>query len=355
MFYAIDFILRANLCNGKISKGMFRKNKNIKLFFKFILVPLLAMWLFYSLYRQIRNQPDLSGSWQLIKNAPFGQQAWKFGLAFILIFANWGIEAVKWRLLMLPLERISFIRAFKSVLSGVTLSVNTPNRLGEYGGRVLYISAGKRLKSIPLSVAGSISQLTVTTCMGSIASFYILLKILGPEQGMLGISHTWLGGLAIISVFASCSLIIFFLKIPFIIKLTKTMWIGKKISPYTSALGQVRIKLLLTLLLLSLFRYFIFIFQYLLLLQTMNVGIRWQWSVALIALLFFLLAIVPSFAIADLGIRGQLGIALFGIYSNNTLGIIGATFGIWVLNLFIPALAGSIMILSIKFFKEKKI
>ncbi len=37
----------------------------------------------------------------------------------------------------------------------------------------------------------------------------------------------------------------------------------------------------------------------------------------------------------------------------NTVGILGTTFGIWFINLFVPAVAGSILILGIRFFKEK--
>jgi len=69
--------------------------------------------------------------------------------------------------------------------------------------------------------------------------------------------------------------------------------------------------------------------------------------------LFLVLAIVPSFAIADLGIRGKFSTGLLSMYSLNTVGILGTTFGIWFVNLFVPALAGSIMILGIRFFKEK--
>jgi hypothetical protein len=62
---------------------------------------------------------------------------------------------------------------------------------------------------------------------------------------------------------------------------------------------------------------------------------------------------VPSFAIADLGIRGKISTEILSFYSANILGIIGTTFGIWFLNLFIPALLGSLLILSIKIFKDK--
>jgi len=72
----------------------------------------------------------------------------------------------------------------------------------------------------------------------------------------------------------------------------------------------------------------------------------------LITVMFWILAIIPSFAIADLGIRGTVAKTLFS-YSINTVGILTATFGIWFVNLFIPALMGSLLILGIKIKKEK--
>jgi len=83
------------------------------------------------------------------------------------------------------------------------------------------------------------------------------------------------------------------------------------------------------------------------------VAIFWVDSFWIISILFLVLAIVPSFAIADLGIRGKFSTELLSVYSVNTVGILGTTFGIWIINLFVPAVAGSILILGVKFFKDK--
>jgi hypothetical protein len=131
-------------------------NKSIKIIINWVIGPILAVWLFYSLYQQIKGQDGLSGALQLIKEAPFGEQAWKFWLVIALTFVNWGIESRKWQLLMRLLQPMSFLTAVKSVLCGVTLSLNTPNRIGEYGGRVLFVEEGKRIQSVSLSIAGSI-------------------------------------------------------------------------------------------------------------------------------------------------------------------------------------------------------
>lgn len=331
-----------------------RLNKNIKLLFKYILAPVVAAWLFYSLYRQIRIQPHLAESWLLIKNLPLGQNGWMLWLTVLLVFVNWGIEATKWKYLMRPLERMSFSRAFKSVLSGITLSINTPNRIGEYGGRMLYVGEGNRLKSISLSIVGSISQLIITLLMGCTGLIYLLTFISPNQQDIMGLSWFWVRVMLAITSLVTIFLVLFFFKMPVLIRILERLPAISKIVPYIRALEYFDIKLLLSLLFLSFVRYIIFILQYLLLWKALDVNINFPIGMWLIAVLFLVLAIVPSFAIADLGIRGQFSVALLGVYSDNTIGIITTTFGIWILNLFIPALAGSILILSIKFFKEKK-
>ncbi len=69
--------------------------------------------------------------------------------------------------------------------------------------------------------------------------------------------------------------------------------------------------------------------------------------------LFLVLAIVPTIPIADLGIRGEVCIQLFGLLSSNTAGIAFTAATIWIVNLIIPALAGSLFILGIKLFRNK--
>ena len=329
------------------------RNKNIKIIFKYILAPLLAIWLFYSLYQQIKLQPHLHESIVLIKEAPFGNQSWKFWIVVILAFFNWGLEARKWQLLLKPLQQMNFYRAYKSVLSGLALSLNTPNRMGEYGGRILYVKEGSRLKAISLSIAGSISQLIVTLILGCCGLIYLLYFQTAHSGPLMGLSVFWIQILLLISAIVTAILILFFFRLSWLIKLIEKIPASKKFIQYINVLEQFTAKLLLSLLWLSFFRYLVFVLQYILLLQVLHVEIFWVNSFWIISILFLVLAIVPSFAIADLGIRGKFSLELLSVYSINTLGILGTTFGIWFINLFIPALAGSILILGIKIFKEK--
>ena len=336
---------------------MIRSHKNIKIFFNYILGPLLAGWLFYSLFKQVKDQPHLKESISLIKEAPFGELAWKFWMVILLVFGNWGIEARKWQLLLRGLQTISLWEAFKGVLSGLTLSLNMPNRIGEYGGRVLYLKEANRISAISLSIAGSISQLIITLLVGC-GGLIFLIHEQDAQNQLSYLSVFWLKLFSlkiflVVSSLATIFLILFFFKLSWITKMLEQIPKLNKFTIHIKILEQFTAKVLLRLISLSFFRYLIFVLQYILLLQVLRVNIAWQESFWLISVLFLVLAIVPSFAIADLGIRGKFSIELLNIYSANTIGIIGTTFGIWLINLFIPAIFGSLFILSTRIFKER--
>jgi hypothetical protein len=327
-------------------------NKSIKIIINWVIGPVLAAWLFYSLYQQIKGQEGLSAALQLIKEAPFGEQAWKFWLVIALAFVNWGIESRKWQLLMKLLQPMRFSTAVKSVLCGVTLSLNTPNRIGEYGGRVLFVEEGKRIQSVSLSIAGSISQLIITIVMGCGGLLYLLLQM-NESSVIMGLSLFWVRMTLYLSCCVALVLLLFFFKLGWLIRLIDKLPYAEKFSKYISVLEAFDAKLLLRLLFLSLLRYLVFVLQYIFMLQLTHVGVGWWQSFWIVSVLFLVLAIVPSFAIADLGIRGKFGVELLKLYSGNVAGIIGTTFGIWFINLFVPAILGSLLILGKKIIKEK--
>jgi hypothetical protein len=57
---------------------------------------------------------------------------------------------------------------------------------------------------------------------------------------------------------------------------------------------------------------------------------------------------VPNFAIAELGIRGLVGLWVIGIFSENQVGILLATLIIWLVNLILPAVVGALLLLGIR-------
>lgn len=326
-------------------------NKSIKILLKWVIGPLLAVWLFYSLYQQVKAQPDIDASIALIKTLPFGAGAWKCWMVIAFVFINWGLEARKWQVLMQVLQPISFITAFKSVLCGVTFSLNTPNRMGEYGGRILFVSEGNRLKAITLSMAGGMAQLIITMLMGCLGLLYLLTEP-QPAELIMGISAFWLRVFLYGSMLGTVVFIFFFFRLGWLTKLLQKLPYADRFLKYMNVLETFDAKILLRLLSISFFRYIVFVLQYIFMLQLLQVEQNILTGFWIITVMFWILAIIPSFAIADLGIRGTVAKTLFS-YSSNTLGILTATFGIWFVNLFIPALIGSLLILGIKIKKQK--
>lgn len=314
---------------------------------------MLAVWLFYSLYQQVKNQPDIDASIALIKAMPVGPMAWKFWLVIGFVFVNWGLEARKWQLLMHAVQPMDFFTAFKSVLCGITLSLNTPNRVGEYGGRILFVKEGNRIKAITLSIAGSIAQLIITMLMGCLGLGWLLFTM-EPSTSVMGISVFWLRIFLYGSIFATTGIMIFFFRLNWLVRLLERLPYADRFSKYINVLETFEAKVLLRLLSISFFRYIIFVLQYIFMLQLLHVEENVWTGFWLITVMFWILAIIPSVAVADLGIRGTIARTLF-IYGNNTntIGILTCTFGIWFVNLFIPAVIGSLLILGIKIRKEK--
>src|SRR5947207_14164574 len=150
-----------------------RLNKNIKIFINYFVGPLLFIWLSVSIYDQVRHQADLQTSWTRIKQSVQSTEIWDLVMVVFLMLLNWSIEAMKWRLAIQEIQPLGFLKAFRAVLSGVSFSVNTPNRIGEYLGRVLYVDEGNRLKAVSLAIASSMSQLIITLFFGMMGLFWL--------------------------------------------------------------------------------------------------------------------------------------------------------------------------------------
>jgi hypothetical protein len=122
---------------------------------------------------------------------------------------------------------------------------------------------------------------------------------------------------------------------------------------FIQSLKNIHATLLLKLLSLSAIRYVVFIIQYFLLFQLFEVTVSWWQCFQAVSVVFLVLAIIPTFAIAELGLRGKVNLKLLALFSANSLGISIATATIWLINLVVPAIAGSLLIVSIKIFKHR--
>lgn len=325
-------------------------NKNFKILINYFFGPLLFLVLSWSLYRQISNQPDLQQRWAQIIN---GWNNWKFWLVIFLMFVNWGIESRKWQILISHVQRFSFLRAFKSVLSGCSVTMLTPNRIGEYGGRILYVEEENRIKAISLSLVGSMSQLLVTMVMGCIGLLYLRYLSHNTNGALTVLPEFWGDVLIYLSIGLTVILLLFYLRLGWLVRTMERLPSLQKIVKHIRVLDEFSDKNLVQILFLSFVRYGVFVLQYVLMLQVMHVQIAILLCFWLITAFYLVMAVAPSIGFIELPVRVSASWIIFKLYTTNELGVSTASLAIWLINLVIPAVIGSLLILSIKIVKEK--
>lgn len=319
-------------------------NRNTKIFINYFLGPLLFCWLSWSIYRQIQQQPGLGLAWQQIRASLGGPMLLNMVAVILLMFVNWGIEALKWKISVKPVQEVNFFRALQAVLSGVSFAVSTPNRMGEYLGRVLYMKEGNRLKTISITIVSSISQLIITLLAGCIGLFLLRNEI---EARQL-ISPMWMSVIQYGVLGVLLWLILFYFRLPWLVRWVDRLPGSKRFSYLLEALEGFHPVLLLRLLTFSLLRFAVFLLQYYLLFELFGVHLSaWQLSWT-ISISFLVMAILPTIAIAELAQRGTVVTTIVGLYNSNELGMTFATAGIWLINLIIPAIIGSLLILRMR-------
>lgn len=325
-------------------------NKSIKLILNYLIGPLLFVVLCWSLYRQIMQQPDLGIRWAHIRES-WQQPA--FWLVVLLMLLNWGIEARKWQLLISPLQQMSLLYSLKAVFAGCSITMLTPNRIGEYGGRVLYVDESFRIRAISLTILGSMSQLAVTMLTGTIA--LVAFQFIPAAEHLTHSSMAWVlnGNIIFLSAVGLILIMLLFFRVHFLVQLIGRIPFLKKLVRHISVLDYFNGKQLLRIFSLSFTRYLVFILQYVLLLQVMGVNISYPLLFLLLAVFYLLMVIAPSIGFTELPIRAGISVLLLGAYSSNSIGIQAAALGIWLINLVAPAIIGSLLLLGIKIMKEK--
>lgn len=265
-------------------------------------------------------------------------------IAFILLFFNWGIEAYKWKFLLKNIQCVSFFTAFKYTLTGITIGIITPNRIGEIPGRVLLLNnKAKFNESILKTSIGAFSQLMITFVFGTLAVFFTLdvypfhLNVVYVKIILVLITL-----LLLWSYFSYPTLKIVLYKIPYI-----------RNKKWLDGLQDFTLDQLLYILFLSGLRYVFFSIQYYLILNAFGVNFNSYTDFFLIPLCFMITSVIPTVLISEIGVRGSVALLIFGVLTDNELVIVLSSVLLWLINVAIPALIGLFFIKGLNFLKEK--
>lgn len=331
-----------------------RLDKSTKTILKYGLGTVLFVVLAYLIYRQVKQQPDLDEAYRVMReNLTFWSVVHILTVQLLLMLVNWGIEARKWQLLVKRLEAISFLKAFRAILAGVSISITTPNRVGEYGGRILYLKNKNKLKGIAVTIVSSFSQLITTIIFGLIGLAYYLYHYSLSAGSEAVMSAGWEKFFVVLLILICIFTIILYFRLPWIVTLFEKIPRLRKVRIFVAIVARYKPRELSILLLLSVVRYVVFSAQYLILLRALGVEIVWWQGFLMNCVIYLALAIIPTFAMAELGVRGQVSVYVMRQLTTNTAGVIYATAAIWVINLCIPAVMGIVLLLGVKIFREK--
>jgi len=325
-------------------------NKNIKLIVNYVAGPIIMFFLFYTVARQLHKQPNWKESFHQMLNAATGKQQWKLYCMFCLMWVNWALETAKWQIAIRPIQVIGFTQAFKAILAGTCIASFTPNRVGEYLGRMLFVDPGNKVISVAPTILCSMSQMLVTLVAGS-AGLYLYFE-LPAYASVRGLSGNLFKPAIIATILAAITLALVYFKFdPLVKKLNK--WL-KKNKKTISIPENFSFFALSKILFLSTVRYLVFILQYGLLFSLFGIPLLGLQVFTGVSVMFVLMAIVPTLTfLTDLGFRWAVGIQVFQVFTFNTAGILAVSLGIWLINLIIPALVGSLLILRIKLFSRR--
>lgn len=262
--------------------------------------------------------------------------------AFLLLFLNWGMEALKWKLALKYTVKLTFWKAFKHTFTSVTASLITPNRIGEIPFRALMLGKNYFKEATLKTMVSSYCQLIVTVVLGMISIVFIPKIISDNYQILLFISLFICSALLFLILFKIDSLVLILKKINFL----------KKYN-VIEALSDFHLKEISTLLLLSFIRYFIFSIQFYFVFKAFGINITALDELMLIPFFFLVTTIIPTILISELGVRSSVAIYIFGYLSDYNTTIILASVSLWLINVAFPSIFGMFNLKQLKILKAE--
>lgn len=270
-------------------------------------------------------------------------------ISLILVPLNLGLGAQKWRIMVRNFyPQLSFEQSFGAILAGMTTGIFTPNRIGEYGGRVFMLPPGKRLEAVIITFIDRVCQMMITVWMGSFAliGFIWYVAAFSPVITWLLIGLVLLVDALLIGLAFSRT---------FLIALLQKYRRFKYLRIAQVTLEKLQPGIFSKVLLLAATRYLVFTFQFVLLLYAFGYHQGILLAVWMILLIYLLKSFAPSVALSELGVREGIAIYVMEQFHVADPAIsFNSTFLLYLFNIALPSVFGLVFLPRLKFFGKKK-
>lgn len=240
--------------------------------------------------------------------------------------ANWFFEVLKWQNLVNSFKKISFFEATQQTFGSLTASIFTPNRIGEYGAKMLYFKKENAKRIVLLNFVHNSSQMLATTLFGVI--------------GVLASGFEVLNLFLLVAGFTIIVLIVIFFR--------KIEIYGFSIQKIIDKIRKLDRIILIKTFSFSMFRYLIFSTQFLVLLLFFEVDIEISIALATIFTVYLLASILPSIHLMDVAIKGSVALFLFSKLGVEDWKTLTVTSLMWLFNLVLPVILGSYFVIRFK-------
>ncbi len=296
---------------------------------------MLSIWL---LYREVLVNQKFRDNFSAILHGEVPiNGVWLIPI-FLLLFLNWALETKKWQVLIRSFAEPTFLLSYKAILTGVFVSFFTPNRVGEFAGRVIYLKE-KKVEASLLTMAGSLAQNVCTYLFGSLAALFFFAE--EPIEWMLG---------GAILCFLTLTLLFLYFNIDRLVGLLLLVRLPKKWMKYFLPIRRLTRMQLMKALGLSALRYAVFSVQFVLMFKVLSIPISFGMALQGVGLSFLIQSVLPSIALLEVASRGFAAHYAFQVAPEFDASILFASYSIWLINLFLPGMVGAILFL----FNNKK-
>jgi len=251
-----------------------------------------------------------------------------FTPAFLLIFpltaVNLYCEVKKWHAL-LGTRDLSLRRGYMQVLAGICSGFVTPNRIGEFAGRLAFLPEKLKAKGPAATFTGSFLQGTATVLFGVLGLIFFPFF---PEK-FTDPKGLYAAGIIFVLIVTA----VFFINSSSDAKFTRF----KAALRYFKALRRADLVKASGW---AVLRYLCFSTQFVISLYCFGFGGTLFEAYTGVFLLYFCQSFIPGAALGELGIREVLAMVIFGAFLEHPLQAVFAGLTVWLANIGIPVLAG---------------
>ncbi len=298
-------------------------------------------------YQRLKAEADLFEAQEWL------QPGLSWGLVLLtlaLMPLNLGLETAKWFRMVRPLyPGVRFLTLYQAIFTGMATGIFTPNRVGEYAGRVMSLPSGKRVEAATYTLVDRVMQMIITLWMGLGSLSFLLYAYPETIRQLIPLSpattRLLLGGLLTLNVILLSAW------------LSPHRWVrGLKLDRSAHvffqkvglAVLQLEGKTLREVLGLGILRYAVFSLQYVCMLTAFGYDGPIFLALALVALVFIAKSLVPSIALTELGVRESVALVVMGSFGIGAFAIVSSTFLLFGINVILPALIGLLFVYRIR-------